>query len=132
MSFHTFLGGTRARSNRWCRGWRRHPPGTPLGKNQPVLGSWWVQVREAAGDVVLVSASPPLFPPIALLLQEMFICRKEEPHLGRWDGDVGRRVTSLEDQKHEDLGSSDADFGFTSAGHPASLLALPCLSFPHK
>lgn len=75
---------------------------------------------------------PPLFPPIALLLQEMFICRKEEPQLGRWDGDIRRRVTSLEDQKHEDLGSSDADFGFTSAGHPASLLALPCLSFPQK
>lgn len=47
----------------------------------------------------------------------------EEPQPGRWDGDgpFGHRVTSPDDQQHEqsseDSGPSDAGFGFTSAGH---------------
>lgn len=47
----------------------------------------------------------------------------EEPQLGRWDGDgpFRQQVTSPDDQQHEqsseDFGSSNAGFGFTSAGH---------------
>ena len=47
----------------------------------------------------------------------------EEPQPGRWDGDgpFGHQITSPDDQQQEqsseDFGSSDVDFGFTSAGH---------------